>query len=90
MATRSQAGLFFSSYTPRMTDPSRMDKVLDLLTPDEVADALHFVAVCERGQHMNQAEADEWRRRIGAWQTFLEMCRERLGGMLRFYHRAAA
>ena len=55
-----------------MTDPVVMDSTLDLLTPDEVADALRFVEVCERGQHMPQAEADEWRR-IGAWQGFVEL-----------------
>ena len=51
-----------------------MDATLDLLTPDEVADALRFVAVMERGQHMTRAEADEWRRRIVATGRF------RLGG----------
>jgi hypothetical protein len=25
----------------------------------------------ERGQHMTQAEADEWRRRIEAWKGWL-------------------
>jgi hypothetical protein len=49
-----------------MTTSATMDKILDLLTTYEIADALRFVAVCERGQNMSQVEAVEWRRRIGA------------------------
>ena len=56
-----------------LTDPAKIDAVLDLLTPDEVADALRFVEVMQRGEHMSQTEADEWRRRILARQRFLEM-----------------
>ena len=53
-----------------MTTPAEMDATLDLLTPDEVADALRFLEVMEHGQHMSQAEADEWRRRTVAWSRF--------------------
>ena len=47
-----------------MTDPAKMDEILDLLSLNEVADALRFVEVMERGRHMSVAEVDEWRRRI--------------------------
>ena len=50
-----------------------LDEILDLLTHDEVADALRFVEAMERGRHMGRAEADEWRRRIIARQRFLEL-----------------
>ncbi len=46
---------------------SSIAATLDLLTPGEVHDCLRFVDVMERGQHMSRAEADEWRRRMGAW-----------------------
>jgi hypothetical protein len=47
-----------------MTDPAIIDRTLDLLRLEEVQDCLRFVDVCERGQHMGQIAADEWRRRI--------------------------
>ena len=50
--------------------PAEMNATLALLTPDEVDDALRFVEVCERGGTPIE-EADEWRRRILAWQAFL-------------------
>jgi len=40
------------------------------MTPDEVSDALWFVDVMVRARHMDTAEIDEWRRRIGAWRRF--------------------
>ena len=49
-----------------LTDPAKIDATLDLLTADEVRDCLQFVEIMERGQHMSQVEADEWRRRVGA------------------------
>jgi Holliday junction resolvase-like predicted endonuclease len=50
-----------------MTDPAKMGEILDLLTPDEVEHTLHFVEVMERAGHLDAEEAEEWRRRIGAW-----------------------
>jgi hypothetical protein len=41
------------------------------MTPEEVHDALRFVEICERGGGTPPEEADEWRRRILAWQGFL-------------------
>ena len=49
------------------------DAILALMQPDEVPDALRFVAVLERGGRMGLEEADEWRRRILARQAFLEL-----------------
>ena len=50
-----------------------MDKyaaVLELMTPEEVGDALWFVDVMERPAPIDAEEADEWRRRIGARSRF--------------------
>ena len=47
------------------------DAILALMQPDEVPDALRFVALLERGGQMGQEEADEWRRRILAREAFL-------------------
>jgi hypothetical protein len=41
------------------------------MTPEEVHDDLRFVAICERGGGTPAEEADEWRRRIQAWQGSL-------------------
>ena len=40
-------------------DTTRMDTTLDLLTPEEFADALRFVEVWEKAGHMTQEEAQE-------------------------------
>ena len=40
-----------------------MDDILELLTPEEIPDALRFVDVMERAGHMDAQEAEEWRRR---------------------------
>jgi len=56
-----------------MTDPDRMEAILDLLTEDEIEHALHGVDVFERAKHMDAEEAAEWGRRIVARQRFLEM-----------------
>jgi len=37
----------------------------------EIRGYLRFVAVCERNGNIDQAEVDEWRRRILARQRFL-------------------
>ena len=50
-----------------------MDKYaapLELLTPDEVADALHFVDVMQRAGRMDADEAETWRVKIEAWCRF--------------------
>jgi len=43
---------------------------LSLRTPEEIRDGLWFVDVCERWGSMDQAEADEWRRRVLARKKF--------------------
>jgi hypothetical protein len=50
-----------------------MNATLALLTPDEINDVLRFVGICERGGGTPAEEADEWRRRILAWQRFFEV-----------------
>ena len=52
-------------------DAAKMNAILALLTPDEIEDALRFVEICERGGGTPTEEADEWRRRVLAWQGFL-------------------
>jgi hypothetical protein len=52
-------------------DSTKMNATLALMTPDEIEDALRFVEICERGGGASIEEADEWRRRILAWQAFL-------------------
>ena len=49
----------------------KVDGILELLTPEEIADALRFVEVWEKADHMSPEEANEWRRRILARQAFL-------------------
>ena len=53
-------------------DAAKIDATLALMKPDEIEDALRFVDICERGGGTPPEEADEWRRRIVAWQRFLE------------------
>jgi len=50
-----------------------MNELLALMTPEEIDDGLWFVDVCERNGNMDQAEADEGRRRILARQRFLDL-----------------
>ena len=42
--------------------------VLELMPPEEIQHALHFVEVMERAGHMDAEEAEGWRRWIEAWQ----------------------
>jgi hypothetical protein len=49
---------------------ARADSTLDLLTPDELAEAHRFVEVWERTGYMGPAEASAWRERIAIWQRF--------------------
>jgi hypothetical protein len=51
---------------------ARIERTLSILTPEEMRDALLFIDLCEN-RTMNTVEADEWRRRIRARQTFLEL-----------------
>ncbi len=44
--------------------------VLELMPPEEIQHALHFVEVMERAGHMHAEEADEWRRRIVVRRRF--------------------
>jgi hypothetical protein len=60
-----------SPYAPAM-NPAKMHELL-APKPEEISDGLWFVDVCERWGSMDQAEADEWRRRIDARQRFLEL-----------------
>ncbi len=51
---------------------SRMNAVLAEMTPEEIGEALWYVEVFEK-VGMSRQEADEWRRRIVAWQRFLSL-----------------
>ena len=42
------------------------------MTPEEIENALWYVEVFEK-VGMSRQEADEWRRRIVAWQRFLAL-----------------
>lgn len=55
--------------------PEVMNATLALLTPDEIGNTLRFFEICERGGTPPE-EADEWRRRILAWQAFVELDRD--------------
>ena len=57
-------------YAPHM-NPSKIDATLAIMKPDEIREALRFVATWERYGGLDQAEADEWRRRILARKAFL-------------------
>ena len=52
-------------------DPVKIDTILDLLTLGELGNAMWYIRVWERAEFMEAAEADEWRRRIVAWQQFV-------------------
>ena len=54
-------------------DPAKMNELLSLMTSDEIADGLWFVDVCERNGNVDQAETDEWRRRLLARQGCLAL-----------------
>ncbi len=53
-------------------NPNRMNAVLAEMTPEETGEALWYVEVFEK-VGMSRQEADEWRRRIVAWQRFLAL-----------------
>ena len=60
-------------------DTQLIDAVISSMTPEEVRDGLRMVSLFERWGSMSQAEADEWRRRIAAWEQFLAMDSPSLG-----------
>ena len=47
-----------------------IDATLDLLTPEELADAPRFVEVWERAGYMSTKEAAAGRERIAIWRRF--------------------
>ena len=53
-------------------NPAKIDALLDLLTPDELRNALRYIDVFERW-NMPAEEADEWRRRIVGRQAFVAL-----------------
>lgn len=50
-----------------------MDRMLAQLRIEEVSSCLRFVEISERGGQMPAEEATEWRRRLMAWNAFLEL-----------------
>ena len=54
-------------------DPAKMNELLSLMTSDEIRDGLWFVCVCERNGNIEQADVDEWRRRMRARQGCLHL-----------------
>ena len=48
----------------------KIDATLDVLTPEELADAPRFVEVWERAGYMSPIEAAAWRERIAIWRRF--------------------
>ena len=51
---------------------ARINAVLAEMPPEEIGEVLWYVEVFE-GTGMSRQEADEWRRRIVAWQRFLAL-----------------
>jgi hypothetical protein len=49
----------------------KMNAVLAEMTPDEMRNAPWFVTVFARSGRMTVLEADEWHRRIEAWNRYL-------------------
>ena len=56
-----------------MTDPQAMESALEHLTPKTIADALNLVRFMQNAGFLDDAEADEWRRRIFARLAFLRL-----------------
>ncbi len=54
-------------------DRDRMRQILETLRAEEVEGVLTFIKLNERAVHTEAEDADEWRRRIGAWQRFMEL-----------------
>ena len=48
----------------------KMDGVLALVMPEEIADALRFVDVWKKAGHMSVEESARWREKIQAWERF--------------------
>jgi hypothetical protein len=56
-----------------MTDPQAMEAALENLTPKKIADALNLVRFMQGAGFLDEAEADEWRRRIYARLAFSQL-----------------
>ena len=56
-----------AAYPLRM-DRKTIDATLASMKPEEIDDAIWMVGMFERWGSMDRAEADEWWRRIAAWQ----------------------
>lgn len=56
-----------------MTEPQAMEAALEHLTPQTIADALNLVRFMQNAGFLDEAEADEWRRRIFARVAFLRL-----------------
>ena len=53
-----------------MTDPRAIEAALQHLPPKKIADALNLVRFMQAAGFLDDAEADEWRRRIFARVAF--------------------
>ena len=51
-------------------DTQAIDRVLSEMSADDAEDALRVVEILEADGSMEQAHADEWRRRVAAWRRF--------------------
>ena len=56
-----------------MTDPQSMEAALEHLTSKRIADALNLVRFMQNAGFLDEAEADEWRRRIFARLAFMRL-----------------
>lgn len=56
-----------------MTPTDRIDETLDLLSPDDLDDALRLIGIWHAAGHIRLSEAEEWRRRILVLQRFRRM-----------------
>jgi hypothetical protein len=56
-----------------MIDPKAMEAALEHLEPKKIADALNLVRFMHDAGFVDEAEADEWRRRIYARLAFLRL-----------------
>ncbi len=71
-ATRPPTTAPIPPYAPGM-DGSKLNALFAEMTPDEIEFIPRGVDAWLRSGWMDQAEADQWRRRILAWQAFLAL-----------------
>ncbi len=69
--TQSRPGEVSRRILPGM-NAARMNAVLAEMTLEEIGEVLWYVEVFEKAG-MSRQEADEWKRRIVAWQRFLAL-----------------